>query len=331
MRFVVARCHFGDFFTAKDANGNFTRPVAPNQPIYTAAYIQDKFRYKDIIFRVGFRVDRYDANTQVLRDNYSLFGTYNASDYSAEHGVNNPSNIGNDFVVYETDEGSGEVTAYRNGEQWYTPSGEPVNSPTLIFGGTQALPALTDPSVDDPRDLDYNYESAFKDATPQVVVMPRLSFSFPIIEDKAGFFAHYDVLAQRPPSNTVATPLSFYNFYRTVQNNGNLNNPNLKPEKTIDYQVGFQQRLNQSSALKISLYYRELRDMIQSQFYGFAYPLSYYGYGNQDYGTVKGTTIEYDLRRTGNVRLVANYTLQFADGTGSNSRFSAWIGEVEET
>ncbi|MGJ8661482.1 MAG: TonB-dependent receptor, partial [Bacteroidota bacterium] len=29
--------------------------------------------------------------------------------------------------------------------------------------------------------------------------------------------------------------------------------------------------------------------------------------------------IAYDLRRTGNVRITANYTLQFADGTGSNA------------
>lgn len=314
---VGGEVSFYDFFTARDAEGNFTRPVAPNTPIYTAAYIQDKFRYKDIIFRVGLRVDRYDANTQVLVDNYSLFETYNAADYNAQYGTAIPSNVGSDFVVYESESGSGDITAFRSGEQWYTNTGEPVNSPTLIFGGTQAIPALVDPSVDDPRDPNYNVQGAFKDAEPQVVLMPRLAFSFPINEN-AGFFAHYDVLTQRPPSNTLATPLDFYRFYQTVQNNGNVNNPNLLPERTIDYQVGFQQKLTQSSAMKISLYYRELRDMIQSQYYFFAYPLPYFGYGNQDYGTVKGMTIEYDLRRTGNVRLVANYTLQFAEGTGSN-------------
>jgi len=310
---------FNDFFTLTDASGNRTRPVAPNTPIYTAAYIQDKFRYKDIIFRVGLRVDRYDSNTKVLKDDYSLFDTYSASDYAGLHGVNTPSNIGQDFVVYESNAGSGEVTAYRDGEQWYTASGEPVNSPTLIFGGAQAIPALVDPSVDDPRDEGYinQIDQVFADADPQVVIMPRLAFSFPINED-AGFFAHYDVLSQRPPSNTLATPLDYYRFFSTVQNNGNLNNPNLRPERTIDYEVGFQQKLTRTSALKISMYYKELRDMIQSQYYAFAYPLSYFGYGNQDYGTVKGFSFEYDLRRTGNVRMVANYTLQFAEGTGSN-------------
>jgi hypothetical protein len=50
-----------------------------------------------------------------------------------------------------------------------------------------------------------------------------------------------------------------------------------------------------------------------------AYPSTYRTYGNRDFGTVKGITIEYDLRRTGNIRMTANYTLQFANGTGSNS------------
>ena len=45
---------------------------------------------------------------------------------------------------------------------------------------------------------------------------------------------------------------------------------------------------------------------------------NYVTYGNADFGTVKGFSFQYDLRRTGNVTFQANYTLQFADGTGSN-------------
>ncbi|MBK8701110.1 MAG: carboxypeptidase regulatory-like domain-containing protein [Saprospiraceae bacterium] len=46
---------FEDFFTEKDAEGRRTFPVAPFSPIYAAGYIQDKFSYKDIIFRLGLR------------------------------------------------------------------------------------------------------------------------------------------------------------------------------------------------------------------------------------------------------------------------------------
>jgi hypothetical protein len=48
-----------------------------------------------------------------------------------------------------------------------------------------------------------------------------------------------------------------------------------------------------------------------------AWPVSYRTYDNLDFGTVKGFTFTYDLRRTGNVTMRASYTLQFADGTGS--------------
>ena len=59
--------------------------------------------------------------------------------------------------------------------------------------------------------------------------------------------------------------------------------------------------------------------MIQAQTFIYAYPGNYDSFGNQDFGTVKGFNFGYDLRRTGNVSLKATYTLQFADGTGSDA------------
>jgi outer membrane receptor protein involved in Fe transport len=102
--------------------------------------------------------------------------------------------------------------------------------------------------------------------------------------------------------------------------NNPLNNSNLKPERTIDYEVGFQQKLSNSSALKINAYYKELRDMLQQRTYLFVpSPINnYVTIGNSDFGTVKGFSLQYDLRRSTNTTVQANYTLQFADGTGSN-------------
>ena len=54
-------------------------------PTYAAAYIQDKFAFNDLIFNIGVRVDRFDANQMVLKDPYSLYETYKAGDVS---GVN---------------------------------------------------------------------------------------------------------------------------------------------------------------------------------------------------------------------------------------------------
>jgi hypothetical protein len=47
--------------------------------------------------------------------------------------------------------------------------------------------------------------------------------------------------------------------------------------------------------------------------------VTYTTFDNFDFGTTKGLTLTYDLRRTGNVTLRAAYTLQFASATGSNA------------
>lgn len=311
---------FEDFFTATDADGIRTYPVAPNRPIYQAFYIQDKFTFRDIIFRLGLRVDRYDANTKVLKDNYSLYEVMGADEFHGRFGGNRPGNIGDEFKVYVTGAGSDNVQAYRDGDQWYLPNGSPVNNVALAIPSGVVTPKYKDARIDDNinfiRARDFDPNVSFKDYEVQTNFMPRLAFSFPISED-ANFFAHYDVLVQRPPDNTIATPLDYFYFFDRA---GIRNNPNLRPEKTIDYEVGFKQRLTNTSALTITAYYKEMRDMIQSRIF-FPVPIvnQYETYDNIDFGTVKGFSFVYDQRRTGNFSMNANYTLQFADGTGSDA------------
>ncbi len=307
---------FDEFFTARDANGVRTFPVAPLQPIYFAGYVQDKFRYKDIIFNFGLRVDRYDANTKVMKDPYSLYDIISAKDYYQKVGQPQPNNIGDDFKVYTNRDRSG-VTAYRRGDQWYDAKGNQTD-PLLIFGdGGKPIPFYARDSFADIKSRGFDPSNSFTDYIPQVNWMPRLSFSFPISKE-ANFFAHYDVLVSRPSSGTEVTALNYYYFDdagRTPSNNANL-----RPERTVDYQVGFQQLLTKNSAITLSAYYREMRDMIQSRYYRFlpGQVNEYTSLGNLDFGTVKGFTAKYELRNVGNFSGTFNYTLQFADGTGSD-------------
>lgn len=310
---------FEEFFTAEDENGVRTFPVAAYRPVYTAAYIQDKFTFKDIIFRVGVRIDRFDANTKVLKDPYALYEIQNAADFHGNLGTEAPSTIGEDYKVYIESPESDVVKAYRDGDQWYFPNGTEANDGSLIFGGELVYPKYT---VEEPniQSKDFDPSISFEDYEQQTNIMPRLAFSFPI-SDEANFFAHYDVLVQRPPSNVVATALDYFYFQERT---GVRNNPNLRPERTVDYEVGFQQKLSNSSAIKIAAYYKEMRDMIQFRTFLFvAEPIIQYDtYDNLDFGTVKGFTFQYDLRRTGNISMNIAYTLQFADGTGSDANSS---------
>ena len=308
---------FNDFFKARDADGIRTFPVAPLQPLYQAAYIKDKFTFNNMIFSLGMRVERFDLNTRVMRDPYSLYQIQNAKNYFATTPGNRPGTIGDDFKVYLTSDNDPSLKAFRDGDTWYTADGVQVNDGLSIFGNKPVAPVLVDTVAgDDIFDPRFNPELSFEDYTPQVNWLPRLAFSFPISED-ANFFAHYDVLVQRPPDGWQVTPLNY--LYFNVGDRTPVNNASLKPERVVDYEVGFQQKLNQNSAIKFSAYYREMRDVIQRRTIRFVPDVNNYDtYGNVDFGTVKGFTMQYDLRRIQNTELRMAYTLQFADGTGSD-------------
>ncbi len=323
---------FEDFFTSRDAEGRRTFVVAPQQPIYSSVYLQDKFSYKDIIFRLGVRADYYDANTKVLRDNYALYEIETAKDYYSRIGKDQPSSVADDYKVYVADEESDNLVAFRKGDQWYLPNGTAVSGGNVIYQGGLVTPSYvgkTTGRVLNIQDSDFDPNTSFVDYKPKLNFMPRLAFSFPISDD-AGFFAHYDVLYQRPPSNAYASPLDYYFWNDKTRINPNdtpLDNPNLNPIRTIDYEVGFQQKVSDNMALKVSAYYKEMKDLIQQRVLAnVASPLNTYKiYDNLDFGTVKGFSFTLDRRRTNNIELTATYTLQFADGSGSDANSSSGI------
>ncbi|NOZ46767.1 MAG: TonB-dependent receptor [Chlorobi bacterium] len=305
---------FTETFTDEVGNVRYSRKKAPFMPNYVAAYVQDKFAFNDLIFNVGLRVDRFDANQMVLKDPFLLYESKTAGQIkdpnSAYYLGKIPENIGDDYVVYvDNSESPTKIKGFRNDMVWYDATGAEINDPSIINAATgNVAPYLENPG----QALN---ASAFKDYEPQVTVMPRISFSFPI-SDVALFFAHYDVLSKRPTNQVIMNPIDYLFIYTRGSNF--INNPNLKPEKTIDYELGFQQKLTNSSSLKLSAFYREMRNMTQVIVMNGAYPIKYFTYGNIDFGTVKGITITFDLRRTGNISLRAAYTLQFANGTGSD-------------
>ncbi len=323
---LTTRPSLTDFF-ATDAQGNSQRLVGAFEPIYMAGYIQDQFTFEDLFFNIGVRVDRFDANQPVLADPYVLYPVYTVGDLGATAlaGYDVPQGMSDDAVVYVDDqENPSSIVGYREGNTWFTAAGEVEANPKNIADKSGGIkPFLINPGIEDQK-LAVTANESFKDYTPQVTVSPRISFQFPI-SDEAEFFAHYDIMVQRPdPGVNRMNPIT----YLQLENgdNGNLlANPDLRPQRTTDYEIGFRQKLGENSALKISAFYREMRDMMQSFSFTEAYPVTYIAFGNLDFGTVKGYTMQYDLRRTGNVRLNANYTLQFADGTGSSSTSGANI------
>lgn len=302
---------FEDFFTAIDENGNKARTIGAYEPIYVAGYLQDRFSVNDLIFTIGLRFDRFDANQKVLKDPYLFSEAKTVKEVSDPNLGVIPTNMGDNYIVYVNDVNNpSAIVGFRDGSRWFNAEGTEISDPTTLETPSGIAPYLVNP---DDKTLS---ASAFKDYDPQNTISPRISFSFPI-SDEALFFAHYDILTSRPTGSNLM-PLMNYYFINQV-GTSIINNPNLRPERTTDYELGFQQKISNSSSLKFSAYYRENRDQIQAYRFTSAYPVSYISYNNIDFGTVKGFTLAYDLRRTKNLWMKVSYTLQFANATGSSA------------
>ncbi len=328
---------FEDFFSGKTKDifnrDQFTRDIGAFEPNYMAGYIQDKFAFDDLVFNIGVRVDRFDANQKVLKDPFLFYSAYSIGDaYTIANDPNStlsikttfedwiakgfPDNISDDAIIYvDNKDNPSDRMGYRVGSVWYNAAGTVVQDPNVLDAGNGITPCIVDPTQSKVN------SDVFKDYDPQVSVMPRISFSFPI-SDEALFYAHYDILTQRPTERLRMDPTQYY--YITKQQS--IDNPNLKPTKSIDYELGFKQKISNSSSLTISTFYKEMRDQIQYYRFTGAYTggsNQYYSYNNIDFGTVKGLTLEYDLRRTSNIRARFSYTLQFANSTGSSATTAA--------
>ena len=312
------RANLNDFL--QNPNG---RSINGFNPIYTAAWIQDKFDFKDLIFRVGLRVERYDANQLVLRDPYSLYPVKTAAEVSELNGlqVNHPDGIGEDYKVYVNDVNNPtQVLGYRNEDQWYDAEGNPITNPDLI--ANQTSNGEIAPFLENPNEQELS-ENSFEDYTPQVNILPRVWFSFPI-NTSALFFANYDVLAQRPQVGQSFMTIDNY-FFIEERNNNTFANPALLPRIKTNYEIGFRQELSKQrrgkgigSILGITASYSEIRNDINLFFVNQAYPITYTSYSNIDFSTIKNFRADFQLKKDKTLTLNANYSLLFANGTGSN-------------
>lgn len=319
-----------DFFTKK--NGKRTYEISAYQPTYLAFYLQDKFSINSLLFSVGLRVDYFDAHQDVLKDPYLFRDAYTVKDLKAK-GFGSETLLegaSDDWYVYVSQRSyynenltpenmDVSVIGYRSGDNWYDANGDLVTDPETELSLNTAGPILKNKL--DETDITKVEADAFTSYSPNWSVMPRISFSFPV-SDNSLFYAHYNIVTSRP-TNLAINPITymFIEDYSTSL----INNPNLKPQRSIDYEIGFRQKIGEKSALSLSAYYSEKRDQIQSFRYTGAYPTTYYSYKNQDFGTVQGFTVSYELRRIKNISFRANYTLQFAKGTGSSASSNAAI------
>ncbi len=152
---------------------------------------------------------------------------------------------------------------------------------------------------------------------------PRLAFSFPVT-DKAVLRFAYGYFYQFPD-------WAFY-YYKNVYHEGDpypnvnlgvgnlwdpvIGNGNLKPQKTINYEVGVNVALTQDMALGVVAYYKDMYDIVSTKHLVIT-PYNYTKVYNADYGNSKGVEISLSQRYGSFFSGRLSYTFSRAEGNAA--------------
>jgi len=172
----------------------------------------------------------------------------------------------------------------------------------------------------DPEDL--------VDSRAEVELSPRLGIAFPVT-DKSVFHISYGRFMQRPDLQNLYVSYDYLEY--KIKNGGYFfpfGNPNLRPERTTAYELGWTRQLGLNSSFNVTAYYKGVADLTEVVNQP-AQPNSFATYRNADFGTIKGVEATFDLRRTRNIGLEASYSLSHSTGTGSSPNSQSdlvWLG-----
>ena len=152
-------------------------------------------------------------------------------------------------------------------------------------------------------------------------ISPRLGVSYPVTPTTSLFFA-YGHFYQMPPLGQIFSNAD-YSVLGTLQasadsDKGVLGNPDVKPEKTVQYQFGYKQQLRDWLGLDLTLFYKDIQDLLGTEVLTTYSNAQYLRLSNLDFGSVVGLTLALDQRAVGRVSTALDYTWQLADGNSSD-------------
>jgi outer membrane receptor protein involved in Fe transport len=157
------------------------------------------------------------------------------------------------------------------------------------------------------------------DSEAYTEISPRLGISFPVTENTK-FAASIGRFVQMPTYNQMMTNLRRWSIQNFGSTFGNSANPNLKPQKSVQYEMSINHTLNEDMALGVRTYFRQITDLITSQLIGGDNGVDkQLMTWNDDNSTNKGLELTLETRRINNYQIFASYTYSTAFGTGSGS------------
>ena len=158
-------------------------------------------------------------------------------------------------------------------------------------------------------------ETEFVKASNKYQLSPRLGLAFPI-SDRGVIHVSYGHFLQIPQFRYLYYNSEFElssGFKETI-----MGNADLEPERTVAYEVGLQQQLAQNFGMELTVYSKDIRNLLGQEIFDTLDERVYFRYANRDYGNVKGVTVSVEKKPSGFISGRLDYTYQVARGNASD-------------
>ncbi len=164
-------------------------------------------------------------------------------------------------------------------------------------------------------------------ASKKTSFAPRLGVSYPITARSSIFFS-YGHFYQLPALGDMYANADYSRLARIqagAVDYGVLGNPDVKPERTVQYEFGYKNAVTDNLGISINIFYKDIRDLLGVEFIDTYTDAQYSRLTNVDFGNVIGATVSLDQRRIGLISSTLDYTWQMAMGNSSDPRETATL------
>lgn len=184
--------------------------------------------------------------------------------------------------------------------------------------------------------VDYWNPNAKIPSDPRAVTNPnngiRLDTEFDNADDRFNFSPRFGLAY--PLSANGVVHVSYGHFFQLPRFNaifsnsefevslGGLNtimgNANLKPEQTVNYELGLQQVISEVMSVDFTMFYKDIRNLLSQEIINTSDKKVYARYINRDYGNVKGFTVALKTLNQSRFFAALDYTYQVGKGNASD-------------
>jgi outer membrane receptor protein involved in Fe transport len=164
-------------------------------------------------------------------------------------------------------------------------------------------------------------------ASKKTSFAPRVGLSYPITTRSSIFFS-YGHFYQLPAMGDMYANADYSKLARIqagAVDYGVLGNPDVNPERTVQYEFGYKNAVTDNLGVSINLFYKDIRDLLGVEFIDTYNDAQYSRLTNVDFGNVVGITVSLDQRRIGLLSSTLDYTFQQAMGNSSDPRETATL------